>query len=108
MTYAQFLAVFLVVPIALLLVGLRKFLRRRHALACGLVCVIAFVYTTPWDNYAARVKLWTFDPHFAPPSHFVFYLPWEEYAFYFLQAILTCLLMVALARRLKPSDGGEL
>lgn len=108
MTYAQFLAAFLVVPIAFLVALLRKHLCRRHFLACALVCLIAFVYTTPWDNYAARVGLWSFDPTFAPPSHFIFFLPWEEYAFYLLQAILTCLLTLALARRLRPTDGGKL
>ncbi len=105
MTYAQFLLLFLVAPIVLLALLLRRHLRRRHGLACALVCLLAFVYTSPWDNHAAKTKLWTFDPTFAPPSHFVLYLPWEEYAFYFAQGILMCLLVVALARRLRPASG---
>ncbi len=44
---------------------------------------------------------------FAPPSHFVFYLPWEEYAFYFAQGILMCLLVLALSRWLKPASGDD-
>ena len=99
MTYARFLLVFLVVPIVALIVLLRNRWRRRHTLACGAVCLLAFVYTSPWDNHAAATKLWTFDPHFAPPSHFLLHLPWEEYAFYFLQGILTCLLVVVLSRK---------
>ena len=102
MTYARFLLVFLIVPIVLLLMLVRGRLRGRHGGACALVCGLAFVYTSPWDNHAAKTKLWTFDPAFAPPSHFLFYLPWEEYAFYFAQGILMCLLLVALARRLRP------
>ena len=39
---------------------------------------------------------------FAPRSHFVFSLPWEEYAFYFAQGILMCLLLVVLAPLLRP------
>ena len=105
MTYARFLLVFLAVPIALLAVSLRRRWNTRHGLACAAVCLIAFVYTSPWDNHAAKTKLWTFDPVFAPPSHFLFYLPWEEYTFYFAQGILTCLLVIALARRLKPASG---
>ena len=108
MTYARFLLVFLVVPIVLLALGLRGRLRARHAWACAAVCLLAFLYTSPWDNHAARTRLWTFDPQFAPPSHFVLYLPWEEYAFYGLQGVLICLLTVALARRLRPSDRGDL
>lgn len=105
MTYARFLLVFLAIPIALLAVALRGRWNVRHGLACAAVCLIAFVYTSPWDNHAAKIKLWTFDPVFAPPSHFLFYLPWEEYAFYFAQGILTCLLVVALSRRLRPASG---
>ena len=105
MTYAWFLLVFLTVPIALLAVSLRHQWSARHTLACTAVCLLAFVYTSPWDNHAAKTKLWTFDPLFAPPSHFLFYLPWEEYAFYFAQGILTCLLVVALSRRLRPASG---
>ena len=106
MTYALFLLVFLCVPIVALAVGLRGRIKRRHVIACGIVCGLAFVYTSPWDNHAARTKFWTFDAHFAPPSHFVFYLPWEEYAFYFAQGILICLLVTALSRYLRPSSGG--
>ena len=105
MTYAVFLLLFLVLPILFLLFCLRRRLNGRHAAACALVCLLAFVYTAPWDNHAAKTKLWTFDPHFAPPSHYWLYLPWEEYAFYFAQGILMCLLVVALARWLRPSQG---
>lgn len=107
MTYAEFLLLFLAVPIILLGLLLRQQIRRRHGLACVLVCLLAFVYTSPWDNHAAKTKLWTFDAVFAPPSHFLLYLPWEEYAFYFAQGILMCLLLVALARRLRPASGGR-
>jgi lycopene cyclase domain-containing protein len=109
MTYALFLLVFLCLPIAALAVSLRGRITRRHGIACAIVCGLAFVYTSPWDNHAAKTKLWTFDTHFAPPSHFVFFLPWEEYAFYLSQGILICLLVTALSRYLRPvSGGGEL
>lgn len=99
MTYGQFLLVFLLLPIVLLAVALRRHLRRHHLLAGGLVCVIAFVYTTPWDNYAAYKKLWTFDPNFVlgPPFWFG-YLPLEEYLFYLAETVFVCLVYVALAR----------
>lgn len=105
MTYSLFLLLFLLLPIVLLGFLLRRRLRARHGGACAVVCLLAFVYTSPWDNHAAKTRLWTFDPLFAPPSHFWLYLPWEEYAFYFAQGILMCLLLLALARRLRPASG---
>ena len=107
MTYAQFLGLFLCAPIGALAFALRGRWNGRMSIACGAVCGLAFLYTSPWDNHAAKTKLWTFDPKFAPPSHFVYYLPWEEYAFYFAQGILICLLVAVLARWLKPSTGGS-
>ena len=107
MTYALFLLLFLCIPIVILTVVLRGRINKRHRIGCALVCLLAFVYTSPWDNHAAKTKLWTFDPKFAPPSHFVFYLPWEEYAFYFAQGILICLLVRFLARYLRPSSGSD-
>ena len=105
MTYAIFLAVFLLLPILLLALIVGRRWRRRHGAACAAVCALAFVYTSPWDNHAAKIKLWTFDPVFAPPSHFVLFLPWEEYAFYFAQGIFLCLLVALLSRFLSPSSG---
>ena len=35
------------------------------------------------------------------------YLPWEEYAFYFAQGILICLLVTVLSRYLRPKTGRE-
>ena len=99
MTYAQFLIVFLLLPIVALSVYLRNHFRRHHFVAAGLVCLLAFVYTTPWDNYAAYRRLWTFDPRFVlgPPFWFG-YLPLEEYLFYFAEAVFVCLALVALGR----------
>lgn len=108
MTYAQFLLLFLLIPIVVLCAVTRRLLRSRHLLACAVVCLLAFLYTAPWDNHAAKIGLWSFDSHFAPPSHFILYLPWEEYAFYGLQGVFVCLLVVALSRFLRPRNGGEL
>ncbi len=97
MTYGQFLCVFLLIPIVVLLVALRARIRRHHGIACGLVCLLAFVYTTPWDNYAAYKKLWTFAPNFVG-TIWLGYLPLEEYLFYFAEAVFVCLTLIALSR----------
>ncbi|MBC8140531.1 MAG: lycopene cyclase domain-containing protein [Armatimonadetes bacterium] len=99
MTYSLFLLLFLVLPTALLFVFLRGRLARHHALALLIVNVIAFLYTTPWDNYAAYQKLWTFAPAFVWGRPLWFgYLPLEEYLFYFAEAVFVCVAMVALKR----------
>lgn len=99
MTYALFLLLFLVIPTALLFALLRGRLARHHALALLLVNGIAFLYTTPWDNYAAYQKLWTFAPAFVWGRPLWFgYLPLEEYLFYFAEAVFVCVAMVALKR----------
>lgn len=99
MTYAQFLLVFLLLPIVVLAALLRRRIQRAHVMACGLVCLLAFVYTTPWDNYAAYKELWTFDPAFVLGRPFWFgYLPLEEYLFYFGEAVFVCLALLGLSR----------
>ena len=105
MTYAVFLLVFLLIPIIILALAVRRRWQGRHLAACAAVCGLAFVYTSPWDNHAANIKLWTYDPVFAPPSHFILSLPWEEYAFYFAQGIFICLLTLGLSRWLRPRKG---
>ena len=108
MTYLNFLAVFLLAPIVLLTAVLWRHIRRYHLIGGGLVCLLAFVYTTPWDNYAAYRKLWTFDPAFVlGPPFWLGYLPLEEYLFYFAEAVFVCLVVVALSRvpALRPGNG---
>lgn len=82
-----------------------------HLKACGLICLISFVYTTPWDNYAAYKKLWSFAPEFVwgPPLWFG-YLPLEEYLFYFAEAVFVCLVVVGLSciRYLAPENPGDI
>lgn len=99
MTYGLFLLVFLIVPTFVLVFFQYKHWRRHHLIAVGLICLLAFLYTTPWDNFAAYRKLWTFGKEFVwgPPLWFG-YLPLEEYLFYFAEGIFTCVVIVALSR----------
>ncbi len=98
-SYASFLGLFLVLPIVAIFLYIRPRLRRFHWLAGAIVCLLAFAYTTPWDNYAAYRHLWTFAPSFVLGRPYWFgYLPLEEYLFYFAQAIFVCFATVALSR----------
>lgn len=101
MTYLTFLLVFLVPPILLLalvqprpLAGRRN---RRGLYALPLTCLIAFVYTTPWDNYLVYRGVWGYGT--ARVVGTIFYVPVEEYLFFILQPLLTGLLLYLLLGR---------
>ncbi len=58
---------------------------------------IAFVYTTPWDNYLVAREVWTY-----PPDAVLFTVGWvpiEEYAFFVLQTIITGFIVRLLQAR---------
>jgi lycopene beta-cyclase len=102
-TYLQFLAVFLAVPIIALLLALRHDLRTVPWLGIAGVCLLALVYTTPWDNLLILSGVWTYPP--ARVLNVMFGVaPLEEYSFFVLQTILTSLLALVLWKRLAPAD----
>ena len=118
MTYFQFHLVFIFPIIAALGFVTRRALREgkplsgffgvsnRFAVAALLIHVlIAVVYTTPWDNYLVFREVWGY-----PPGRVLFtigYVPFEEYLFFILQAILTGLWFYTLTRLL-PSTTAKL
>lgn len=123
MTYFGFLALFVGIPILLLLgvawLDSRAGRRRPAALqnwpvAGGILlhALIALVYTTPWDNYLVATRVWWYDP--ALVTGIVFgWVPIEEYTFFVVQPILAGLWLIALARRLptaaaQTSGGGRI
>lgn len=108
MTYLTFLLVFLVPPIALLLL-LKKgpaagtgSSRARWALP--LTCAIAFLYTTPWDNYLVFRGVWFYGPERVLGT--IGYVPVEEYMFFLLQPVLTGLFVYRLLEHF-PSRGAS-
>ena len=48
---------------------------------------VAFVYTTPWDNYLVARAIWTYPPEAVMAT--VGYVPVEEYAFFVIQTVIT-------------------
>lgn len=101
MTYGQFLLIFLILPLAgLLLVPPRPLTRRasrRMRYSLPLVALIAFVYTTPWDNYLVYRGVWGYGPERV--LGVIGYVPLEEYAFFLLQPFLTGLFLLRLLRK---------
>ncbi|MDX1421019.1 MAG: lycopene cyclase domain-containing protein, partial [Rubricoccaceae bacterium] len=92
MTYLQFHLVFLGPPLlAMGALASRRWRRgaaeRDPTWAFWLLPLIAFVYTTPWDNYLVANAVWTYPPGAVLAT--IGYVPVEEYLFFLLQPILT-------------------
>lgn len=101
MTYLEFHLVFILPPILVL-----AFVQTRPLAGVpppealkwlGAVLAIAFVYTTPWDNFLVASEVWGYPPGRVLAT--IGYVPVEEYAFFLLQPILTGLLYFALRGR---------
>jgi lycopene beta-cyclase len=112
MTYFGFLGCFLCIPIAVLALIAWWDERRGRRLPAVLsswspygviaaICVVALVYTTPWDNYLVATRVWWYHPELVT-GFVIGWVPIEEYTFFVLQPILTGLWFLFLARRLSP------
>lgn len=103
MTYLGFLLLFLISPILALLFTLPRPVAgvggSRARWALPLVALLAFVFTTPWDNYLVYRGVWTYGPERV--LGVVGYVPLEEYAFFILQPLFTGLALYHLLARNK-------
>lgn len=103
MTYATFLGVYVLVPIVLLAIVVRR--RVTAAWRRGLYVVIglAIVYTGPWDHMIIGDGVWSYPPgRIWGPT--IGNVPLEEYGFFVLQSVFTSLLLLLFAR---PQDLGS-
>ncbi len=99
-SYGHFLLIFLVVPIGVLGLLLRRHLTRRELGAVGLMSLVALVYSTPWDNWIVAQGVWSYDP--ARVAGIVIgWVPLEEYLFFMLQPMLSGLIVLALLARVR-------
>jgi putative membrane protein len=109
-TYLQFHLIFTLPWLAVLAVGALRATRAGRALAgpegrgtrfAGLALVahlvIAFVYTTPWDNYLVARRVWGYPEGRVLAT--IGWVPVEEYAFFLIQTAGTGLLLFWLLRR---------
>lgn len=72
------------------------FLSRSEICKITFLCIMALVYTTPWDNYIIYNGGWTF-----PEDRLlgvIGYVPVEEYMFFVIQSILTSLWVLLCIR----------
>ncbi len=94
MTYIEFLIYFTLSPIAILLIILKKHIDGVFIKWTVIVSIIAFLATTLWDNFAVYSGIWHF-PEEKTLGIKLWYVPIEEYAFFFLQTYLTALVQLA-------------
>jgi lycopene cyclase domain-containing protein len=97
-SYGQFLVVFLVGPILVLGLLLRRHLTRRFVASVAGLALVALLYTTPWDNLIVSMGVWSYDPALVA-GIILGVIPLEEYLFFLLQTTLTSLVLLGLARR---------
>lgn len=115
MTYFGFLALFLLIPLAVL--GVLNWLDHRRGItlpnelqgfpAWAVVLahvLVAVIYTTPWDNYLVATAVWWYDPALVTGIT-IGWVPIEEYTFFVLQTFLAGLWLLYLSRRMKFGAG---
>lgn len=88
MSYLDFLVLFVVIPLVGLVIVFRRQVSRRQWQVIGILCVMAVVWTTPWDNFLVANNVWWYDDQ-RVLGILLGYVPLEEYAFFVLQTMLT-------------------
>ncbi len=107
MTYLYFHLVF-ILPI----IGTLYYIRRQDQpvnlpfpkLGIALLAVVAFIYTTPWDNYLVARGIWGYGEGRVLESLVIGYVPLEEYLFFVLQPIMTGCFFLHYARQCNVSS----
>lgn len=75
-----------------------KYFKKRAVAAILFNCLLAVFYTTPWDNYLVYKGVWNYLPERVLGR--LGYVPFEEYAFFILQTILTSFIFFGLCARM--------
>lgn len=103
MTYLNFLILFVVTPLIVLTIIFRRDLNDRWLRSIATLCVVAVVWTTPWDNFLVATDVWWYDDDLVL-GIILGYVPLEEYMFFVLQSMMTGVFLVGLLRWLPPKD----
>jgi len=99
MTYAGFLLLFLLLPLAILVAILRKrLLNRRYLTVVSILTLVALLYMAPWDHFAAIWGLWSWTNDRTWGLRW-WAIPPEEYLFCVLEALLAITLTFAVVTR---------
>lgn len=95
-TYAD-VHIYLTLPIIFLeYLLIRPFFNIYEFVKISFICLCALIYTSPWDNYIVYHGAWTY-----PPDRVlgvIGLVPYEEYAFFIIQTVLTSLWTIICMR----------
>ena len=97
MNYFDFLLLFIGLPLVFFLIlnlyqTREKYVISPYIAIVGLV-IVAFIYTTPWDNYLVAENIWFYDPNLVT-GYTLGWVPIEEYLFFIVQTILLGLIFL--------------
>jgi lycopene beta-cyclase len=101
LTYGQFLLIFLVIPLAVVVAVGRSRLQRGLFVLLGIVSIVAIVYTGPWDSAIIANGVWSYGPQKILGIVFG-HVPLEEYGFYVLQTLLVGSIAALFLTRERP------
>ncbi len=110
MTYAAFLFIFLIIPLAAFAAVLRRrLLERRFLVGAAALVLVALAYMAPWDHLAATWGLWVWTSGRTLGLRW-WSVPPEEFAFCVLETLLAVAATHAVLRRPRaaaapPKDG---
>ncbi len=105
--WGRSLLLFLVLPVIVLVIFLkRRLLDRRYLVLSGILMLVALVYMSPWDHFAAVWGLWTWANGQTWGLRW-WAIPPEEYLFCLLEALLAITLTYALlTRKARKGEAG--
>jgi len=98
LTYAGFHAIFTLPAMALVTVLARQSSPSSEyfSTACkciALLCIVATLWTTPWDNYLVMSGVWNY-PEVGHVLGVIGYVPIEEYAFFSIETVFVGMLWI--------------
>ncbi|MHA1989757.1 MAG: lycopene cyclase domain-containing protein [Candidatus Hodarchaeales archaeon] len=104
MTYLEFLLLFIIIPlIFFLILNLTQKSNNIYSfspyLAIAGLSIIAFIYTTPWDNYLVAESIWFYDETLVTGLT-IGWVPVEEYTFFIVQTILVGLIFLSIIKKI--------
>ncbi|XP_025196896.1 bifunctional lycopene cyclase/phytoene synthase-like [Melanaphis sacchari] len=96
LTYIDVHLIYTLPVIAVLALITWPFISRLELFKIAFVCTMAFVYTTPWDNYIIFHNAWMYKPKNILAV--IGYVPVEEYMFFVIQTVMTSLWALVCTR----------
>lgn len=100
LTYIDFHLKYTFPVIAVLSLIARPFINRSEVFKISFISIIAFLYTTPWDNYVIYCDTWKYSSDRVVAV--IGYAPIEEYMFFIIQTVLTSLWALLCVRWSTP------